>query len=249
MQEYWLGSQSWSSVTGAPCSSSKVAALHQVIEEGMRSCFEKKVSCKKTSEPSWISTDIRTLIRRRRAVFKREGRSRNWWRLKKKSAVAIKNRRDRYNKEKKEKIMGADRNNFFKCVNSFLNEAEAWDIRSMYPGMTDKEIADTVAVFFNKISSEYPPLEMSSIPVTFDDPLPVLDRNGTEKLLRDAKKPKSVVQGDMFPESVRRNYRLLVTPVLDIINCVQATAVWPALWKIEFQTCIPKKPSPISEDE
>ena len=30
-----------------------------------------------------------------------------------------------------------------------------WDIRSMYKGKTDKEIADEVATFFNRISNEF----------------------------------------------------------------------------------------------
>ena len=55
----------------------------------------------KAVRPVWISKDIRTMIRQRRAFFKREGRSHNWWRIKKKTSAVIKERRDRYHKEKK----------------------------------------------------------------------------------------------------------------------------------------------------
>ena len=45
--------------------SEKVAALHLIIKKGMESCFEKKTSTRKTSEPSWISKEVRELIRRK----------------------------------------------------------------------------------------------------------------------------------------------------------------------------------------
>ena len=50
--------------------------------------------------------------------------------------------------------MGADVNNFYKCINAFLDHGESWDIRTIYPQLTDEEIANEVAVFFNRIANE-----------------------------------------------------------------------------------------------
>ena len=119
----YLEQQDWRTVVEARTASDKVAALHAVIENGMASCFEHKTSKRKTSEPSWVSKEIRTAIRRRRAIFKREGRSEGWKRMKKITNKMIGDRRKNYNKEKKEKVLGADKNNFFKCINSFLNHS------------------------------------------------------------------------------------------------------------------------------
>ena len=154
----WLRSQTWAEVREAKNPSDMVAALHETIDKGMKQCFEHKTSTKKSSEPPWMSKELRDMIRRRRAVFKRDGRSENWWRLKLRSRNAIKERRDKYNSERREKIMGADKNNFYKCVNAFLNQVERWDIRMLYPDLNDQQIADEVAIFFNRIANEYPPL-------------------------------------------------------------------------------------------
>ena len=152
-----LKEQDWATVLESTTPCKKVHALHTIIELGMEKCFERKTSMRKTSEPSWISKELRSLIRRRRAVFKREGRSNNWWRLKKKTIEIVKARRTKYNEEKKSKVLGADQNNFYKCVNSFLNHAECWDVRALFPKKEDCEVAEELAEFFNRISNGYPP--------------------------------------------------------------------------------------------
>ena len=87
--DHCLASQDWSLVMELDSASEKVQALHNIIEQGMLTSFEKKTSVRKTSEPSWISKQIRDTIRRRRAVFKREGRSENWRRIKKMKKIKV----------------------------------------------------------------------------------------------------------------------------------------------------------------
>ena len=72
--DVYLREQDWDSVYKSESPTGKVQALHRIIEQGINKCFEKKTSVRKTSEPAWISLQIRTLIRRRRAIIKREGR-------------------------------------------------------------------------------------------------------------------------------------------------------------------------------
>ena len=91
----WLTAQDWGNVLGACSPTSKVIQLHGLLSDGMKASFESKSSCRKSSEPSWISREVRDLIRRRGAVFKREGCSSNWWRLKKKTLHIIKGRKEK----------------------------------------------------------------------------------------------------------------------------------------------------------
>ena len=144
--------------------------------------------------------------------------------MKKITNKMIGDRRKNYNKEKKEKVLGADKNNFFKCINSFLNHSEAWDVRTMYPGLEDEVIANEVAVYFNRISNEYPALDVDSKPITFDEPLPDLTEEDVLKLLKESKIPRSTVTGDMFPESVKRNYGRLTRP---LCSCLLYTSPSP----------------------
>ena len=244
--DIWMREYNWNNITELADPHSKVAALHDAIETGKTVCFEKVTTIRKSTEPSWASRGLRKVIKRRRAVFKREGRSHEWWKLKKLSTAIVRKRRGAYNTEKRAKLLAAGPKDYFRCIRSFLSSENtaAWDIRSLLPDKNDYEVAEEMAVFFNRISNEYQPLSLEEIPSTFDEPLPELTHAGVVKLLKESKKPNSVVPGDMFPESVTRNYDLVATIALDIYQSVCQSRLWPRPWKYEYQTCIPKTSTP-----
>ena len=60
-------------------------------------------------------------------------------------------------------------------------------------------------------------------------------------MIRDAKKPKSMVSGDIFPTIFNKPEGHLKKPVADIFNGIIQTAIWPSAWKRKYVTLIPKK--------
>ena len=58
-----------------------------------------------------------------------------------------------------------------------------------------------------------------------------------------------MVRGDIFPALVTEYGDLLAIPLCEIYNCITRAKVWPALWKEEFVTVIPKKTVPESIDD
>ena len=97
--------------------------------------------------------------------------------------------------------------------------------------------------FFNKISLEYDPI-----------PDPVRDDAGeifvqpyqVAARLRTFKKPRGQVQGDIDPQLVTKFSDILAIPLSFVYNQVLNTLQWPALWKTETVTVIPKNSSPTS---
>ena len=104
----------------------------------------------------------------------------------------------------------------------------------MFENKSDLDIAEEAATYFNRISSEYEPLRLEEVPSTYDVDLPTLGESDVVELLKLSKKPKSSVPGDMFPESVSRNYRTIAAPVRDIFNSITVTKVWPEPWQVEY---------------
>ena len=68
-------------------------------------------------------------------------------------------------------------------------------------------------------------------------------------MLKAHKKVKSRVDGDPLPHLVSKYPELFAKPVADIFNAVNMTGKWPAAWKKELITVIPKKPKPGSLSE
>ena len=73
----WMKKQSWQPVLEAVSPSDKVEALQALFREGESECFERKTRSKKSTEPPWITDEIRDWIRRRRKIFWKEKKSQN----------------------------------------------------------------------------------------------------------------------------------------------------------------------------
>ena len=58
--------------------------------------------------------------------------------------------------------------------------------------------------------------------------------------LRTFKKPKSMVKGDLFPQCVTKFCDQIAMPLCKKFNTIIATKRWPAKWKMETTTIIPK---------
>ena len=63
-------------------------------------------------------------------------------------------------------------------------------------------------------------------------------------MLKDAKKTKSMVKGDIYPGLINEVAELISFPLQDIYNSVLHDFIWPAVWKREYVTTIPKKNIP-----
>ena len=108
---------------------------------------------------------------------------------------------------------------------------------------------DILAVYFNVISDEFDPLQLHEISITKPRQLPVLQPFQVAGRIRSFKKPKSMLQGDIFPALFGKFGDILAIPLTSIYNEISASRVWPACWKKEFVTVILKKTLPESVND
>ena len=91
---------------------------------------------------------------------------------------------------------------------------KVWDVKDVSPDLSDADLASDLAVYFNKISSEFSPLLPSEIPWTYDRQILVFFPYQVSSRIRSFKKPKSKIKGDIFPS--------LMTELVDINCCSPA---------------------------
>ena len=89
---YWLVNRSWDDVFEARGSNAKAAAYEQAIAAGVEGYFPLKTTRRKDTDPPWINDKVRRKIRRRKAVYRIEGRSAKWKSMKKQTDQLIKRR-------------------------------------------------------------------------------------------------------------------------------------------------------------
>ena len=107
---------------------------------------------RKSTDLPWINKQIRKLVRKRKAIFLREGRSARWKIQKDRTNILIETRMLKYFAGKKKHILADDANRvFFKNVRRYqsADKPAEFDIRSLCPGETDAQVAEKLAEYFN----------------------------------------------------------------------------------------------------
>ena len=71
-----------------------------------------------------------------------------------------------------------------------------------------------------------------------------LSTDRVEELLKMAKKPNSMVEGDIFPHLYGIFGRKFAEAITPVFNTIISTRSWPDPWKVEMVTVIPKVHKP-----
>ena len=243
----WIAAHDWSGVWGAVGSDAKAGAYQADIDSAMNTFFPLRTVKKKSTDLPWINKAVRKKIRRRNRIYKKEGRSELWKYLKRITDELIKSRKKVYMGRRRQLLTEKDAGrSFFRLVKAFNTpeKPQNFDVRSLRPGLSDGQVAEELADYFNRISSEFDPLLPSQVPRTKNRKIEPLSPHEVAARIKHFRKPKSMVQGDVFPQLVTKYSDFFAMPLTDIYNEIASSGVWPEAWKTEYVTVIPKVSSP-----
>ena len=247
----WVARQDWTRIRSIQDVDEQVEALHEAFEKGMNEAFPFRTRKKKSTEPVWMTDEIRSLIATRRKLFRRMKRKGRWKEIKALVAKKVKDRKEGHSKYVRDKFT-KDKcsKNFYRSINAIMRgcEQEAWDVRTLFDGKSDVQIAESLAEFFNKISEEYNPLQDEEIPNAYSNERPPLTTEQVRNRLLKLSKPTSTVPGDLPPVVYKHYAESLAVPITGVFNNVIKNFDWPQLWKTEYVSVIPKNTSPESVD-
>ena len=242
-----LAGVNWQQIYDLVSPNDMALSLQSILDNLMDKHFPTKTCKKRDSDLPWFNKTARKMVKKKNAIYKAEGQSDRWQRQADKVESYLAKGQQLFLQNQREKIVGAAASaNFFKNIKAFksVNKPKDFNICDIRPGKSEREVAEEAAAFFNKISAEFEPLEPKDIPSTYHRDLPLLSPADVEKMLKDAKKTGSMVQGDIFPKLVNRAAPIIAWPLSYIFNQITRTYLWPIHWKREFVTIIPKKISP-----
>ena len=232
-------------------SQSKAECYQRLVDSAIDDFSPLITVRRKSTDLPWLNAKARRLIRRRKGIYRSEGRSVAWKALKKKSEALLTERKEKYKESQKICLLAEDTVlHFWKNCKMYQSKdrPKQFDPRTLFPGKSDLEVANILAEHFNAISREFNLLEPSDIPLTFSAPIAELARHEVSACIRHFRKPKSMVRGDIFPKLLTLFSDFLAIPLTSIYNEITRTSIWPAIWKEEYVTVIPKKKTPNSID-
>ena len=123
--------------------------------------------------------------------------------------------------------------------------------------LTTEQSMNRILEHFASISQDFEPLNFHSLS---DDvkaklskikeaDIPVLFENQVWQKIKKAKKPNSVVPGDVPKRIIEEFSPEFASPMCKIYNKISETGHWPKSWRVEYGTPLQKKSNPAVEDD
>ena len=239
-----LAEKDWMELEGMDANAA-AKYLNATLKGFSDACFPVKMHKIKSSDPPWFNRKLKRMIRNRKRLFKRQGRSAAWKEAKARTYAEILCQKKIFIEKIKTRTRNAGCSRaYFEAINMFRTKSapKRWDIRSMFPGKEDIEIAEISATYFNRISCEFESLPRPTW--AGESNYPIIEVYEISAQLKKCKKPRSQVDGDVNPNLVSKFHDLFAIPLYYIFNTITTSLTWPSLWKSETVHLIPKTSAP-----
>ena len=204
-------------------------AFQDKISEMVDNHFPLKTMTITDSDQPWITKDLKKLKRSRQREYCRHGKSNKYHQLKdlfnEKKAVAVNHYTDKVINE----VRNGSKTSSYKALRKLgVRKGETKDDLFVLPShaeqhLTEEESAEKIADFFSSISQEFEPLDFEKLPPNIkhslvtakDDPdiIPKLDEFDVYQKILKAKKPNSVILGDVPKKIIQLFSPELALPV------------------------------------
>ena len=243
----------WESEIGSlDCPSEMVKRLHEITIDATDKCFPLKTRRVRSTDDPWITDEIKRAIRTRKRRYKKWDRGPKWQSAKDHTNSLIKeSKRDFYN-DAVERLKARGSSQLpYKALKELAipDRPPSWTINSLRPHSTNEALAEELADYFVRITDEFVGLDPDLAPTTFPSPFPTLMPHEVAERIRSGKKPKSAVLGDVLPSLASKFSDATAIPATRIINYCLALHKWPARWRDETQSAIPKCDSATNFDQ
>ena len=238
----------WSKLSEADSVDGMALELEKAIAELTDRHFPMVRVRRRSNEDPWITRHIRRLWKKKIRIYKKFGKSQSWWETDRRLQEEIAQAKEAF----VERLL-EDGNNgrpFYAATRKLAaaSSAQPWRVNDLFVGMGPEEVCREVLDFFGKIARTEDDTGLPELPRVRGG-LGVFTVERTTKLLKASKKKDSRVEGDPLPHLVRSFPASFARPVADIFNRIDETGRWPARWKTEHLTIIPKNPNPVDLSE
>ena len=160
----WISSKDFSSVLEKQDPNEQLSDFLGSLEGAMNVCFPYKTTVRRERDPPWINRYVLAIIRKRRKVYHREGRSTKWKELMKPVRRLVRKRARKYWDHQKRTLLKPDAMRaFFKNAKAYSSREKpsGFNVTSLFDNsVSEAQVAERLADHFNGISSEFQGLDL-----------------------------------------------------------------------------------------
>ena len=256
----WITGEEWDIIEDNLCPTEQSARLEKLLQDKLNEyCPENTIKIG-SQDKVWITAELKNIHRRRQRAYQ-SGKSEKYKSLAKEFETKYKLEAKKYIVKNVENLRECDPGKAYSTLKKMgaqpgdCTDSGAFTLPN-HSHLTNQQSAEEISVHFAEISKEFPPLNISLLPLRVQTKLisdlscpPEVTEDEVLEKIKAAKKPKSGVPGDL-PRVINKEFSVeLATPLCRIINSIAKSSVWPSHWKMEYVTPIGKIPSPETEDD
>ena len=197
-----------------------------------------------TSHMSAVSSRVKENSQR---LYRKNGKSQAWHETDRRLQENI----EKSKEELVEELLGEGGSGraFYSATRTLASASStpAWTVSDLFIGLEPEDICDRVLDFFGAIAGA--PAEEITGFRRCPGGLQGFTPSETADMLRNSKKTDSRVEGDPLVHLIRSFPEEFTVRVSEIYNRINYTGYWPAQWKTEHLTIIPKKHNPNGPSE
>ena len=256
--------EDWSFIQGGLAPTKMVDLFQEYAEKLVTSIFPEKLITVSDHDKPYFTEQLRLLRRQRQRAYRVGGRNEKYLNLKAKFEQKLKVEASKYTQKILAEVSEGTRGNSYPALRKLeFGKNSEKHANFTLPSHTDKNFtalqsAEKFADYFSQISQEFEPISIKKLTPWIRDKIiagrsdtkkPILSEFEVYRKLIKAKKPNSVVPGDLPVKLVKEFTPELAVPITKIYNKITETGEYPRQWVTEYQIVIPKVKPPLTEDD
>ena len=260
-----LAQENWDMLSDTSLSTTELVSRFQDhVSTLISNHFPTKVVSASHEDKPWFTEELRILKRKRQRVYTKEGQTPKYLSIKLKFENDAKEAALKYTEKIQNEVLEGKRGSSYAALCKLgTNDSEASGTTFVLPNhveenLTSQQSAERIASYFSSISQEYEPLQLDHLPpniqiameIARKDAQPiVLTELDVYQKIKQARKPSSMIPGDIPVKLVKAFDVELAFPGMKLFNAIIKSLEYPSQWKLEHQVPIPKVPQPSDESQ
>ena len=242
----WIEEQRWLEVYSCSDVDKKAAKFQAMIMDSFKKCFPVKTFRICEDDQPWISKSLKKLDRLRKREFFKHKKSPKWEYLNKKFLEKCEEEKIKYYDNIVAGLKESNISQWYSKVKRMAGQLGP----SLSPdmcveelsGLSDQEQAERIADHYASISSQYEPIISEDFPEYRSGEFkpPKISVQKVVKVIKSMNRKAAAVPGDLPMRIIAEFCDELSRPLTHLINSCLTLGKYPAIWKLEYVTPVPK---------
>ena len=242
----WIEEQRWLDIYTCSDAHEKAAKFQKLLMNQFNNCFPVKAFKVCEDDQPWVSKSLKKLDRLRKREFYKHKKSEKWHQLDQIFHEKCQFEKQKYYENIVSDLKESNISKWYSKVKRMAGQLSPRLVNDVHidelNGLSDEAQAEKIADHYASISNEYEPIRDEDFPAYINAKLspPKISSAKVVKVIKTMNKQAAAVPGDLPIRIIAEFGDQLSRPLAHIINSCFTLGQYPAIWKVEHVTPVPK---------